>query len=207
MFKLIFGFLLMRCLLLGCSDNSVKAEGEGNSNHGGRADSTYSQKQEAKLNSQSQSKKNPRRSRYRGRMSTEIVFLLLNIEDAESHEKAVIIVDNSDWLAKAKEIGLPAVEGKAYTDYMAEHDLDSFVLSPELFKKFKAQAAPAADSSLNALSNEQIMDKYFVELDQTHVAKDEALRGNKAFLRALLERNWTLCIDCESGCLTADAPF
>ncbi|HBM96780.1 TPA: hypothetical protein DD394_04585, partial [bacterium UBP9_UBA11836] len=144
--------------------------------------------------------KNPRQRRYR-QASTQVTFLLLNIEDKATHEQAKVIVDNNIWLGAASQLGIPGEPASAYKEYMAAHDQEVFSVPSELFAKLKGGVF-AENAELKALSDEEILSKYFVEIGRSFVAKNRDERTNRELIGNLLERNFDVFIDCESGSLT-----
>ena len=144
--------------------------------------------------------KNPRQRRYR-QASTQVTFLLLNIEDKATHEQAKVIVYNNIWLGAASQLGIPGEPASAYKEYMAAHDQEVFSVPSELFAKLKGGVF-AENAELKALSDEEILSKYFVEIGRSFVAKNRDERTNRELIGNLLERNFDVFIDCESGSLT-----
>ena len=143
--------------------------------------------------------KNPRQRRYR-QASTQVTFLLLTIENKETQEQAKVIVDNNIWLRAASQLGIPE-EPTAYKEYMAAHDQEVFAVPSELFTKLKGGIF-AENAELKALDDEEILDKYFMEIGRSYVAKNHEDRANRELIGNLLERNFDVFIDCESGALT-----
>ena len=52
------------------------------------------------------------------------------------------------------------------------------------------------------MSDEEILDKYFMEIGRSFIAKNTDDRTNRELIGNLLERNFDVFIDCESGALT-----
>ncbi|MGM9999633.1 MAG: hypothetical protein ACI38Q_09650 [Candidatus Bruticola sp.] len=143
--------------------------------------------------------KNPRQRRY-CRPSTQVNFLLLNIENADTHEQIRAVIDNNLWLKHAADLDIPT-EFPDYAEVMVTRDQGVFVVPSKLFEKFKAGAFEE-DVSLQKLSNEEILERYFNEIGRSFVAKDIDSRSNRALIGNLLERDFLVFIDCESGELT-----
>lgn len=144
--------------------------------------------------------KNPRQRRYR-QASTQVTFLLLNIEDEVTHEQVKVIVDNNTWLGAASQLGIPGEPISAYKEYMAAHDQEVFLVPSELFAKLKGGTF-AENAQLQKLSDEEILAKYFTEIGRSFVAKNSDDRTNRELIGNLLERNFDVFTDCESGALT-----
>jgi len=144
--------------------------------------------------------KNPRQRRYR-QASTQVTFLLLNIENKENHERAKVIVDNNIWLGAAAQLSIPGEPASAYKEYMAAHDQEIFLVPSELFNKLKGGTF-SENAELKKLDDEEILGKYFMELGRSFIAKNTNDRTNRDLIGNLLERNFDVFIDCESGALT-----
>ncbi|MGM9992621.1 MAG: hypothetical protein ACI376_07245 [Candidatus Bruticola sp.] len=201
--RIVLGALV--CLLI---SGGCKADSKVGSAYLGAEPEVNSALQESNNNaliSQSQSEvrktvaKNPRQRRY-GQRSTQVTFLLLTIKNADTHEQVRAIIDNNLWLEHAAELNIPT-QFPDYAEYMAAHDQDAFVLPSRLFEKFKAGAFEE-DSKLQILSDQDILDRYFHEIGRSFVAKELDARSNRALIGNLLERNFFVFIDCESGALT-----
>lgn len=147
--------------------------------------------------------KSPTKLRYRP-FSTQVTFLLLTLQEEKSGDQYTAVIDNNEWLRLASQTGIPAEPLTAYVDYMLEHENEPFVVSEEVFAKLQKFAAPAPDTDWQKLTNQQLFKRYFTEMNRQYVLSDRELRGNKAFLRGLLERKLLVYIDCESGELTVN---
>lgn len=201
--KICIGFMFGLILLGGCNTHSSAQTEEKNvfpaSASGESATSSVTiDKQNSEV--KQTVAKNPRQRRYR-QASTQVTFLLLNIEDKATHEQAKVIVDNNIWLGAASQLGIPGEPASAYKEYMAAHDQEVFSVPSELFAKLKGGVF-AENAELKALSDEEILSKYFIEIGRSFVAKNRDERTNRELIGNLLERNFDVFIDCESGSLT-----
>lgn len=142
--------------------------------------------------------KSPRKKRYRS-LSTEATFLLLKIENEADQSRTEIVIDNNDWLPLASKVGFPDQPVKAYAEYMLEHDSDFIKVPADVYQKLLTKAVPEGDPKLAGMSDEEVLSEYF---NEDGYVKDNSLRVNKPFLRSLLERDFLVQIDCESGLLT-----
>lgn len=199
--KICIGFMFGLILLGGCNTHS-SAQTEEKNVFPASGESATSSVTIDKQNSEVKQTvaKNPRQRRYR-QASTQVTFLLLNIEDKATHEQAKVIVDNNIWLGAASQLGIPGEPASAYKEYMAAHDQEVFSVPSELFAKLKGGVF-AENAELKALSDEEILSKYFVEIGRSFVAKNRDERTNRELIGNLLERNFDVFIDCESGSLT-----
>lgn len=199
--KICIGFMFGLILLGGCNTHS-SAQTEEKNVFPASGESATSSVTIDKQNSEVKQTvaKNPRQRRYR-QASTQVTFLLLNIEDKATHEQAKVIVDNNIWLGAASQLGIPGEPASAYKEYMAAHDQEVFSVPSELFAKLKGGVF-AENAELKALSDEEILSKYFIEIGRSFVAKNRDERTNRELIGNLLERNFDVFIDCESGSLT-----
>ena len=199
--KICIGFMFGLILLGGCNTHSSAQTEEKNvfpaSGESATSSVTIDQQNSEVKHTVA---KNPRQRRYR-QASTQVTFLLLNIEDKATHEQAKVIVDNNIWLGAASQLGIPGEPASAYKEYMAAHDQEVFSVPSELFAKLKGGVF-AENAELKALSDEEILSKYFVEIGRSFVAKNRDERTNRELIGNLLERNFDVFIDCESGSLT-----
>lgn len=199
--KVLIGFLFGLVLLGGCNTNSSARTGEEvpSSASGKQVDSSIAiDKQNSEV--KQTVAKNPRQRRYR-QASTQVTFLLLNIEDKETHEQAKVIVDNNIWLGAAAQLGIPVNPASAYKEYMGAHDQEVFLVPSELFGKLKGGTF-SENAELKKLDDEEILGKYFMELGRSFIVKNKNDRTNRDLIGNLLERNFDVFIDCESGALT-----
>ncbi len=200
--KILIGFLFGLVLLGGCNTNSSARTGEEVPSSASGKQVNSSSMTIDKQNSEVKQTvaKNPRQRRYR-QASTQVTFLLLNIENKETHERAKVIVDNNIWLGAATQLGIPSEPASAYKEYMAAHDQEVFLVPSELFNKLKGGAF-SDNAELKKLGDEEILDKYFTEIGRSFIAKNTDDRTNRDLIGNLLERNFDVFIDCESGALT-----
>ncbi len=200
--KILIGFIFGLVLLGGCNTHSSAQTEEGGGAFSASGEPTAPSVVVDKQNSEVRQTvaKNPRQRRYR-QMSTQVTFLLLNIENKDTHEQAKVIVDNNVWLGAASQLGIPAEPASAYKEYMAAHDQEVFPVSSELFTKLKSGSF-VENAELKNLSDEEILDKYFMEIGRSFVAKNTDDRTNRELIGNLLERNFDVFVDCESGALT-----
>lgn len=200
--KILIGFLFGLVLLGGCNtDSSARAGEEASFSASGKQVNSSSiaiDKQNSEV--KQTVAKNPRQRRYR-HASTQVTFLLLNIENKENHERAKVIVDNNIWLGAAAQLGIPGEPASAYKEYMAAHDQEIFLVPSELFNKLKGGTF-SENAELKKLDDEEILGKYFMELGRSFIAKNTNDRTNRDLIGNLLERNFDVFIDCESGALT-----
>lgn len=185
---------LLGCLCLGgCREGAAKnSQGDGNRDN---VQISNSKTEESKTVNKNH------RKRYR-KMSTEAVFTLLKIKDQATGEESEIVIDNSVWMPYASKIGIALEPIEVYRQYMLEHEEEPFVFPSEIYERLKKYSVPQGDPSLADLTNDEILQKYFEDYDGSYVAKEAELRGNMPLIRTLLERDFLVTIDCESGMLT-----
>ncbi|MBQ7528582.1 hypothetical protein IJT10_01575 [bacterium] len=189
--KLFIVTLLGFVCLGGCKEGSASDPKENANNSKPQISST----KEAKVVNKNH------RKRYR-KMSTEAVFTLLKIKNQSTGEEAEIVIDNSVWMPYASKIGIALEPIEAYRQYMLEHEDEPFVFPSETYERLQKYSVAQGDPNLANLTNEEILQKYFTEFEGSYVAKEVELRANRPFIRTLLERDFFVTIDCESGMLT-----
>lgn len=140
--------------------------------------------------------------RYKG-FQTETIFLLLQVQDAQSGQRMEIMTTNNSWLSEvAPQLGIPTEPVSAYREYMTAHDQEPFVVPSELYRELSSSKAPQVPASISKLSDEAIIEKYFEELERHYIPRREYLRPDPAVICSLLKRGFLVTIGCESGALT-----
>lgn len=126
-------------------------------------------------------------------------YLLLTISDQASGNTETIIIHNQQWMEYAKAASVPTASHEAYVDYMITHEDSAFVVPPAIYAKLANYQALEADPAIMAMTNEQILDKYFDRVKRSYILRDNSLRQNSAFLRALLEKKAIITENSYSG--------
>lgn len=183
---LLVGVLLLVSLSWACKD--------GNSQVSGGSDNP------AKV-STNQVAKRPTRARY-SRPSSEQNFILVTVKNSASAEQSVIVIDNTDWISMASQIGFAAEPHEQYVEFMLGHENTPFEVDPATYAKLAKYAAPEPSAEMRSMSMSQLMDRYFSEFERDYILKDREMMRDASFLRLLLEKQAIVKVGCESGELT-----